>query len=310
MQPPLHLSATGSVTTRSVDKDQICVRPPESMSLKQKFAVGARIGMYRKRDSMYFPATIVATHSGFPDCYTFLYDYGEQKTLDLSDVKYKVLNGSIPSNIPLVARNAISAALLNEGSRADDNASDEPRDIHDGIPKKEHRPRQFRLPFLGNEEAAKVHLGLDEIPFLPDIKESLGIDHEFMVIVSEESAHGRDERCRYTQVVDGKCTERSAYRQNLDEVMADNDILEALNFGEELVIPKGQSFIALSRHKGELVPVVMGVHMDNISNCVVDEGTIAGKWHKRKAVSHFHRYLRIVRFCLSHEMSLSIVRRG
>ena len=39
-----------------------------------------------------------------------------------------------------------------------------------------------------------MHLGLDQIPFLPNIKESLGVDHEFMVIVSEESAYGRVER--------------------------------------------------------------------------------------------------------------------
>ena len=87
-----------------------------------------------------------------------------------------------------------------------------------------------------------MHLGLDQMPFLSDIKESLGIDHDFMIVVSEESAYGRVDRCRYSQVVDGMRIERSAYWQNLDEVMADEDILEALNFGEELVIPKGQSF--------------------------------------------------------------------
>ena len=136
---------------------------------------------------MYFPATIVATHSGFPDCYTLLYDYGEQKTLDLSDVKFKVLNGSITSKSPPVARNAISAAPDNEGSRADDVASDQPIDIHDGMPNKEPRPRQLCLPFFGKEEAARVYLGLDQTPFLPHVKESLGIDHEFMVIVSGEN---------------------------------------------------------------------------------------------------------------------------
>ena len=153
------------------------------------------------------------------------------------------------------------------------NASDEPIE------------RPVRLPFFGNERAAKEHLGLDEVPFLPDIKESLGIDHEFMVIVSEESAYGRDERCRHARVVDGTNTESNAYWQSVDSVMADSNLLEALNFGEELLVPKGQSFIALSRDSDELAPVVMGIHMDEISNCSVDEGTIAGKWHNRKSVS-------------------------
>ena len=157
------------------------------------------------------------------------------------------------------------------------------------IKRRLHNRRSFRTPFYGTEEEAKAYLG-EDIPHLVEIKKSLGCDQDFMVVISEEDAHGRNERCSYDEVVNGKKTKKSVYWENVDDVLADRDLSRALNFGDEIVIPDDQPFVALCRVEEKLEPVVMGVHMDNIANCHVDDATIAGKWHNRRRVSKRSNY--------------------
>ena len=123
------------------------------MSLAETFSVGTRIGTHDQTDRRYYPATIVATHSEFPDCYTLLYDYGEEKTIDLSYVPFKLLDTSIPECFPPAAHKSVSAFI---GNDAIDDAPDVPVQS------------DMRLPFIGDEKAARAHIGMDEIPFLAD----------------------------------------------------------------------------------------------------------------------------------------------